>query len=270
MRKYSFSFHNSCVLITGASSGLGAEFARQLAPHAHTLVLVARREDRLKKLADELRILNPALTLYLQIIDLCQASEREQLADWIIEEKLPLNFLINNAGLGDLGLFYEATWARLEKMICVNMTALTHLTYLLLPVLRHHKPSALLNVGSVAGFFPLPKNSVYAASKAYVKSFSDALKAEEMRHGVAVSLLCPGPVPTEFFEAASRKGEEIRVSSRLPAPFITSAQKVVSTALHGVLKNKFYIIPNRLLKTVVHFLLILPFAFRPKNGNGSR
>lgn len=204
-----FQIKNSCVLITGASSGLGAEFARQLAPHAAMLILVARRQELLEELKKELMLTYPSLLVYVKSVDLSCSVARKELAAWIKEQSLPLNFLINNAGLGDLGDFISAQWDRLEPIISINMTALTHLTHLLLPTLRQHAPSALLNVGSVAGFFPLPYHAVYAASKAYVKSFSEALSIEEEGHGLFVSLLSPGPVPTPFFEIASRSGKKI-------------------------------------------------------------
>ena len=171
---------------------------------------------------------------------------------------MPLNFLINNAGLGDLGDFGAAQWDRLEPILTINITALTHLTYLLLPTLRGHTPSALLNVGSVAGFFPLPYNAVYAASKAYVKNFSEALSIEEEEHGVVVTLLSPGPVPTPFFEIASRPGEKNMATSRVPQALITSAGEVVTTALHGLLAHRVSVIPNRNLRIAMKLYSMLP------------
>ena len=255
---HKFQFKNSCALITGASSGLGAEFARQLAPHASTLILVARRGEVLEELKKELMLKNFSLVVHVRSVDLASAIAREELAAWIKEEALPLNFLINNAGLGDLGDFGAAQWDRLEPILTINITALTHLTYLLLPTLRGHTPSALLNVGSVAGFFPLPYNAVYAASKAYVKNFSEALSIEEEEHGVVVTLLSPGPVPTPFFEIASRPGEKNMATSRVPQALITSAGEVVTTALHGLLAHRVSVIPNRNLRIAMKLYSMLP------------
>ena len=264
-----FHLQNSCALVTGASSGLGVEFARQLAPHASVLILVARRGDRLQVLAAELEQAYPSLRVYQCVHDLLLASEREKLALWIQEQNIPLNLLINNAGLGDLGDFLEASWPRLEEIITVNITALTHLTHLLLPALRGQAPSALLQVGSIAGFFSLAGNAVYTASKAYVKSFSEALRVEEQPHGVAVTLLCPGPAPTEFFDVASRPGEKISIASRAPACFITSSDKVVAAALHGLARNRPCIIPNRLLSTVIMMLRYCPvLLFQKRKSQG--
>ena len=261
MKHDSFQLQHSCVLITGASSGLGAEFARQLAPHAATLILVARRGEALEELKKELMLKNASLVVHVKSLDLSSATAREELAAWLKEQSLPLNFLINNAGLGDLGDFGSAQWDRLEPILTINMTALTHLTHLLLPTLRGHAPSALLNVGSVAGFFPLPNNAVYAASKAYVKNFSEALGMEEKKHGVVVTLLSPGPVPTNFFEVAARSGEKIVIESRAPACFITSPNKVVRIALRALLQNRASVIPNQLLSAAILLLRLIPFSF---------
>lgn len=253
-----FHIKNSCALITGASSGLGTEFARQLAPHATTLILVARRGEVLEELKKELILKNSSLIVHVKSFDLSSATDREELAVWVQEQSLPLNFLINNAGLGDLGDFGSAQWDRLEPILTINITALTHLTHLLLPVLREQVPSALLNVGSVAGFFPLPYNAVYAASKAYVKNFSEALSMEEEKHGVFVSLLSPGPVPTPFFEIASRPGEKNMATSRVPQALITSAEEVVTTALCGLLAHRVSVIPNRNLRIAMKLCSMLP------------
>ena len=253
-----FHIKNSCALITGASSGLGAEFARQLAPHAAILILVARRQHALEELKSELIIKNPSLVVHVKSLDLSSETAREELAAWIKAESLPLNFLINNAGLGDLGDFGSAQWDRLEPILKINITALTHLAHLLLPALRGHSPSALLNVGSVAGFFPLPYNAVYAASKAYVKNFSEALSMEEEEHGVFVSLLSPGPMPTPFFEIASRPGEKNMATSRVPRALISSAEEVVTTALNGLLAHRVSVIPNRNLRIAMKLCSMIP------------
>lgn len=259
-----FQLKKSCALITGASSGLGAEFARQLAPHAAMLILVARRAERLESLSQELQQHYPHLCIHQKSTDLFVAAEREKLAAWILEKKIPLNLLINNAGCGDLGSFYDASWSRLDQIIELNIMALTHLTHLLLPTLREHAPSGLLHVGSIVGYFPLREYAVYAASKAYVNSFSHALRMEERCHGVTVTLLAPGPVPTEFFDASSRPGKKISVTSRAPAFLITSQQKVVSVALKSLLLGRASVTPNKILSGMVAFLRLIPFSFFQK------
>ena len=259
--KSTFTIFNSTALITGASAGLGAEFARQLAAKASRIVLVGRREDRLTELASSLRSKRPSLQLDCFKADLSLASERDRLAVWIIREQIPLNLLINNAGLGDLGPFDTAPWERLSPMIEVNITALTHLTHLLLPMLRVGKPSAILNVSSVAGFYPLPEMAVYAATKAYVTSFSEALRMELAPEGIIVTALCPGPVPTEFFAVASRPGETIRAMDRSHPALATTAEEVVGAALLGIAKDKPGVIPNKLLALLVRGSRLLPFPF---------
>ena len=259
MKKQRFKIRDCTALITGATAGLGAEFARQLAPVASRLILVGRREERLCSLSDALKILHPNLRIDCFKADLSQSAERERLTAWIIREEVSLNLLINNAGLGELGPFDSADWERLAPLLEVNVTALTHLTHLLLPMLRSQSPSGILNVSSVAGFYPLPEMAVYAATKAYVTSFSEALRMELAPEGITVTALCPGPVPTEFFEVASRNGESIRAMDRTHPALATPAKLVVRAALRGIERNKPGVIPNRLLALLVRGSRLLPF-----------
>lgn len=257
--KSRFSIKGCTSLITGATAGLGVEFARQLSPHAKRLILVGRREERLHVLAAELKGRFPSLRIDTFKADLSLASDREDLAAWVIREEVPLNLIINNAGLGDLGHFDNAEWGRLSPMLEVNVTALTHLTHLLLPMLRAQASSGILNVSSVAGFFPLPEMAVYAATKAYVTSFSEALRMELAPEGIAVTTLCPGPVPTEFFDVARRDGEAIRAMDRSHPSLVTSPQVVVREALKGLERDKPGVIPNKLLGLLVRTVCLLPF-----------
>jgi short-subunit dehydrogenase len=259
MKKTRFTTMNCTALVTGASAGLGAEFSRQLAPVASRLILVGRRADRLIALAAELQASRSDLRIDTIASDLSQSSERERLAVQIIREEIPLNLLVNNAGLGDLGTFDDADWSRLAPVLDVNIMALTHLTHLLLPMLRSQSPSGILNVSSVAGFYPLPEMAVYAATKAYVTSFSEALRMELAPAGITVTALCPGPVPTEFFEVATRDGESIRAMDRSHPALSTSPETVVREALRGLEKDKPGVIPNTLLALLVRGSRLLPF-----------
>ena len=259
MNKPRFAIRGCTALITGATAGLGAEFARQLGPVASRLVLVGRRVERLADLADSLKSSNPHLQIDSIAVDLARSSERERLAAHIIQEQIPLNLLVNNAGLGDLGAFDSAEWSRLASVLEVNVTALTHLSHLLLPMLRAQGPSGILNVSSVAGFYPLPEMAVYAATKAYVTSFSEALRMELSSEGIAVTALCPGPVPTEFFQVASRDGETIRAMDRSHPMLAASPDLVVREALWGLEKDKPGVIPNSLLALLVRGSRLLPF-----------
>jgi short-subunit dehydrogenase len=260
--KQRFRVKECTALITGATAGLGAEFARQLAPSASRLILVGRRKERLEQIVASLRERFPGLKVDAFAADLAVASERERLTGWIIREEIPLNLLINNAGLGDLGPFDTAEWSRLSPMLEVNVTALTHLTHLLLPMLRAQNAAGILNVSSVAGFFPLPEMAVYAATKAYVTSFSEALRMELAHDGIHVTALCPGPVPTEFFQVASRAGETIRAMDRSHPALASSPDLVVREALKGLEASRPGVIPNSLLALLVRAVRLIPFPIQ--------
>src|SRR5436190_9905818 len=210
-------------LITGASAGIGREFARQLASRAKLLVLVARRRDRLEELRGELLAKNPALHVEIRDADLSSVGQTMGLAESLANEQIDL--LINNAGLGDHGFFATADQTRVNAQVQVNVLALTALTRALLPRMIVQKRGAILNVSSSAGFLPLPNIAVYAATKAYVTSFSEAIRAETRDYGISVTTLCPGPVHTEFAEIADRQpGQEQKSQKSLVH---VSVQKVV-------------------------------------------
>jgi uncharacterized protein len=264
-------FYEGCTaLITGASAGLGAEFARQLAPHAQTLVLVARRTERLENLRIDLETLHQGLKVHVYVADLSQESQRDRLVAWLGENAIAIDFLINNAGLGDHGTFATADWTRVRSMLDVNIAALTHLTHKLVPDMVRGGRAAILNVSSVAGFFPLPNMAVYAATKSYVTSFSEALAIELRPLGVSVTALCPGPVPTEFFEIAARDPHEVPHHQSMPA-FVVEASEVVRRGLDAVSRDRARVIPGPLLAVSVFLALLIPFAIlRELLRHGSR
>ncbi|PYI76059.1 MAG: hypothetical protein DMF01_05690, partial [Verrucomicrobia bacterium] len=173
-------------LITGASAGIGCEFARQLAGRARSMTLVARREDRLVELADELQREHPNLRIHIRKVDLADLAELQDLLQWLDREKLGIDLLINNAGLGDSGPFANSDPVRNSDMTLVNVTALTSLTRHLVPQMITKHRGGILNVSSSAGFLPIPGSAVYAATKAYVTSFSEALRAELCETDVSV------------------------------------------------------------------------------------
>lgn len=245
-------------MITGASSGLGAEFARQLAPYARCLVLVARRNDRLEELSSSLLAIHPTLQVRIYVADLASEDRRTALAAWLDAEKIPVDFLINNAGLGDHGSFDDSNWDRVKAMLDVNITALTHLTHLLVPRMLVAGRAAVLNVSSVASFFPLPNMAVYSATKAYVTSFSEAIAMELRPKGITVTALCPGPVPTEFFDIATRDGGEVSHFKAFPA-FVVSPQEAVQAGLDAVARDRARVIPGPLLAAAVAVALVIPF-----------
>lgn len=253
-------FEGCTALISGASSGLGVEFARQLAPYARRLVLVARRADRLEELVSSLCSIHPHLDARIFVADLSIEERRVALSDWLESENIVVNFLVNNAGLGDHGEFCSSDWSRVKAMLDVNISALTHLTHMLVPRMLLADRGAILNVSSVASFFPLPQMAVYAASKAYVTSFTEALAMELRPRGITVTALCPGPVPTEFFEIATRAGDEERAPHFETFPqFVMPPHEVVTTGLKAVVHGRPRAIPGLLLAMAVSIALIIPF-----------
>jgi short-subunit dehydrogenase len=244
-------------LITGASAGIGREFARQLATRARTLVLVARREQRLNELRDELRKRNTQLDVRIRVVDLCDKSQLDDLIAWLDQTKIDIDFLINNAGLGDHGSFATSGAERGDRIIQVNIVALTLLTRLLLPQMIARKRGAILNVSSSAGFLPIPEMAVYAASKAYVNNFSEALRAELRGTGVTVTALCPGPVHTEFGDVAKRPGGE---PERGPEFVYVSVEKTARDALAAVEADRPLVIPGFIMKLGMFLVRITPMS----------
>jgi hypothetical protein len=245
---------DSCsAVVTGASAGIGREFARQLAPRARRLILVARRQDRLETLRSELLAQNPALRVELRIVDLSVLEHVTDLGVFLQEE--PVDFLINNAGLGDYGPFAWADPIRLHEMIQVNVRALTALTRAVLPQMIAQKRGAILNVSSSAGFLPIPGFSVYAATKAYVTNFSEALRAEVAASGISVCALCPGPVDTEFVAVASRGSERPGSGPNLVR---VSVEKVVRAGLKGIERDKPVVIPGLFMKIGMTLARVIP------------
>ncbi len=247
-------FHGCTALITGASSGLGAEFARQLAPHASTIILVARRLDRLDILKTELE--RPGLTIHCHAADLADSVQTEALLASLAASGERVSLLINNAGLGDHGFFEESDWSRVEAMVDVNIKALTRLTHAILPDLVRAGRGAILNVSSIASFLPLPKMAVYAATKAYVTSLSEALRAELRDTGVSVTALCPGPVDTEFFTIAERAAAN--ESAPAPEVFKVSAEQVVATGLRAIEHDRARAIPGWFVAIVMTIASLVP------------
>jgi short-subunit dehydrogenase len=249
---------NGCnALITGASAGIGREFARQLASRARTLVLIARRERRLNELRDELRNQNAQLNVHVRVVDLSDKSQIDELVRWLQENKIDIDFLINNAGIGDQGPFATIEPGRLNAMIQINITALTLFTRKLLPQMISQKRGAILNVSSSAGFLPIPEFNVYAATKAYVTSFSESLRGEVRGSGMTVTALCPGPVRTEFQRLAQRSGGE---PDSAPEFVYVSVEKTVRDALAAVEADRPLVIPGLVMKITMFLVRITPMS----------
>ena len=216
-------------LITGASAGLGVEFARQLSKRGHRLVLAARRMERLEQLAKELGNARAVA------IDLSKANAAAKLMADLDAAGEQVEILVNNAGFGLIGRFAELDSKRLRQMIDLNVGALTDLCRATAPGMIRRKSGAILNVASTAAFQPGPKMAVYFATKAYVLHFTEALHEELKPHGIHVSCLCPGPTRTEFGEVAGFGGNSM---------FAMEAPEVVAAGLAGLDRNHAVVVPG--------------------------
>ena len=255
----STSYFAGCtVLVTGASAGIGREFARQLAPVVGSMILVARRSDRLEALELELKVINPDLEVFYRALDLRNHDDLVKFCNWLEESGLAVDLLINNAGLGDRGRFMDSDWDKVNAILRVNIEALTYLTYRILPSMRKSGCGAILNVSSVVGSLPVPTLAVYAASKAYVTSFSEALRAELRSSNISVTVLCPGPVPTEFHSVATRTDEQISLPDFITVP----VQRVVHEALNSVARDRPRLVPGIAMRMVLTLLLFIPMFIK--------
>jgi short-subunit dehydrogenase len=243
-------FAGKSALVTGASAGLGEEFAIQLAGLGVThLVLTARRADRLAGLMTCLLAGNPALRIDTIPADLADAAEVTKLIAALGKDGLDgfsPDILINNAGFGDLGTFETSDPAKMESMLAVNIVALTRLTRWALPGMLAKQAGWICNVGSTAGLIPLPTFAVYAATKAYVNTFSEALRIELHGSGVRVIALCPGPVETEFGSVASRENSKRKFAP--PAFLCVSKTDVVRQTLRALARGQGRLIPGLMVR----------------------
>jgi short-subunit dehydrogenase len=217
-------------LITGASSGIGEAFARRLAADGHDLLLVARSENALHSLCDEL-MLEHKITAHYISLDLTAQGSLDRLFEETEKHSLEVDWLINNAGFGSMGDFVSLDPEKEVGMIDLNISALVALTHRYLARMRERKHGTIINVSSAASFQPIPFMATYAATKAFVTSFSEAIAEENRPFGIVVSALCPGPTKTNFFAAAS-----------IDDPFLLKGQQtpdqVVEAALKGVRRRK--------------------------------
>ncbi len=234
-------------LVTGASAGLGAEFARQCAARGETLALTARRADRLEALAAEI---GGAHTFPA---DLSAPGAPARLLAELAERGLSVARLINNAGFGLIGRFAELPLDRQRQMVDLNIGALTELAHLVLPAMIERRQGAILNVASTAAFQPGPGFAAYFATKAYVLSLTEALHQELKGTGIKVSALCPGPTATEFGQVAGFNSKRF---DRLSA----DAASVVAAGLRGLDRNQAVIVPGLLNKATSQSGRLIPRA----------
>ncbi len=242
----------SCALVTGASSGLGEEFALQIAPRVSKLILVARRESLLQQLADRIRARFPRVAVAVFAVDLNSPAERDGLVKTLGAKGFQPDLLVNNAGLGDYGEFASADWEKVQAMLRVNIEALTHLTHALVPEMIRRGGGAVVNVSSLASVIPMPDFAVYAATKAYVTSFSEALRLELREHHIPVLAVCPGPVRTEFGSVSRRSPDSPGMPSN--KLFYVPKEQVVAESLAALDRNSARVYPG--LKTAAAALLL--------------
>lgn len=223
------------ILVTGASSGIGREIARQLAPWARDLILVARREERLRELRDELVARHPSLKVDVRPCDLADPAAIDRLVEGIGD----VDVLVNNAGSADVGLYEFAPWPKVEGILKVNVLAVAQLTHRLLgPMLRRGR-GGILNISSGFGMLWMPGMATYIGSKHFVTSFTESLRSELVGTGVVVTQLCAGPVETEFLEVAGNPtGHDV------PGILRIGAERCARAAVRGFAKGRAMVIPG--------------------------
>jgi uncharacterized protein len=228
---------DSTCVVTGASSGIGAAVARDLSRRGYRITLVARREDRLRELAAELGDLAE-----VHACDVADQNARKGLADALAAQGTAVSILVNNAGFGTSGPFVKAERERELDMVRTNIEAVVDFCALFVPGMAERGTGAVLNLASTASFQPLPMQAGYAATKAFVLSFSESLHEELKGSGVTVTALCPGPVKTEFVEVAGLQQAE----SEMPDIFWDSPENVAKAAISGMDKGRRVVVPGML------------------------
>ncbi|RAU90174.1 SDR family NAD(P)-dependent oxidoreductase [Mycobacterium colombiense] len=228
------------VVITGASSGIGAELARGLARRGFPLLLVARRRERLDELANEVGQ-QYSVAVEVLPLDLADSKARAKLANRLRSE--PIAGLCNSAGFGTSGVFHELPLERESEEVTLNALALMELTHATLPGMVSRGAGAVMNIASIAGFQPVPYMAVYSATKAFVQTFSEAVHEELHGTGVSVTCLCPGPVPTEWAEIANAERFSIPIAQ-------VSPRDVAEEAIGGMLSGRRTVVPGVVPKVV--------------------
>lgn len=257
------------IIVTGASSGLGEGFAEALAGRGRCLVLVARRRERLEALVQRMRVLHPGVEFLCIPCDLGQAEQRDALLERLRSLPPGRTLLLNNAGLGDYGELVTAQRKKIRQLMEVNMLAVAELTHGLLPRLLRDGGD-IINISSLAADVFLPDFALYAASKSFVSSFSEALRLEVASRGVRVLAVCPGPVHTEFGSVAQRVGFD-RGDMPLKSCFYTPADEVVRSSLRALETGRARVYPSAkvwmsgcLLRLLPLWLLRRVLACRPR------
>ena len=238
-------------VITGASAGIGAALARVFARDGHELVLVARREDRLRALADEIAATGAPRPVVIAA-DLLKPGIARVIGDALAAHGVEPQFVVNNAGFGLVGAASTLDHDEQLQMIDLNVRALTELSLAFVDSLARHR-GGLLNIGSMAGFLPGPGMAVYYATKAYVLSFSEALHSELKPLGIRVTVLCPGPVPTEFADRAGLSKDALG-----PSFLVQSADHVAEAGYRGLMDGRRTVVPGAINKFITFLIRVTP------------
>lgn len=243
-------------LITGASSGIGKALALRCAERKMNLVLVALPDTGLRGTADEI-LRTYGMDVKTYEADLTQDGIAEKIHQWCEDGKIQIKYLVNNAGMGYAGAFEALKVNFFDTMMKLNMNAVVAMTHAFIPDLKKVKGAGILNVGSMASMLPIPNKSVYAASKSFVLSFSRAMRLELKRHGIHVSCLCPGAVPT-----SDAVKERIRNGGWLHKLFSSKPMTVAEKAIRKFIKGRPLIIPNSADNLAFQISKLIPINFR--------
>jgi short-subunit dehydrogenase len=242
-------------IVTGASSGIGVELARLLAARGHGVTLVARREDRLVALAEELAAAH-GIRAEVVATDLTDEAARTRLVDTVAERGLTVDVLVNNAGLSTTGPVASSTVADELRMVRTDVEAVVHLCSAVVPGMVERGRGAVLNVASMAAFQPLPGQAGYAGAKAFVLSYTRAMAQELRGSGVTATALCPGPVETEF--AAAAGFDEAEAAGSLPRVMWVSAPEVALAGIEGMERGRDVVIPGTVNRVAAGFAHLVP------------
>jgi short-subunit dehydrogenase len=248
------NFDMKYTLITGASQGMGLEMAKECASLGRNILLISLPKENLKDLSLKICEEFNVQTDFYEV-DLTDKTSAKEIFNWVKKKNYSIDFLINNAGFGGVGAFEEYSLSYLETMIDLNIKATTKMTHYFIPELKKNSPSFILNNASMMANFPCPYKSVYAASKVYIKYFTEALRVELENFGISVSLLQPGATPTnDVVKNQIQKGGFI---ARLS---VTEAHKVARKAVRNTLKGKPVITPGWKNRMSLRFLKVLPYS----------
>jgi short-subunit dehydrogenase len=256
--------NHGTVLITGASSGIGHELALQFGARAETLVLVARRLDRLERLRGQLLGRYPRLNVVVLAADLSDEHDTERLLAKVFEQAGAVDVLVNNAGLGDSVLFDRAEWARTRQILRTNIFAVAQLASALVPGMVERRRGGVLNIGSGAGLTVLPNAAAYAGSKHFIAGLSEALRADLSGTGVTVTQVCPGLVASEFDDVSGSPGGMVGAPPQ--RFFRISAAQCAREAVAAFERGEARVFPGRAYRFVMRVLPLLPLWLRRKQA----